>query len=127
MKPTTLTALLLLCAGCASPLASARASYTAARAVYDAAEVQYRAEQEVCIASDPHPEPCVTEVRQRWAPARQAADALRSALVALAGSLRVYDALAAAGRAPDPTAVQKRVSEALDAAQAMSEALAGIR
>lgn len=123
-------AILLLCAGCASsPLATARTSYAAARAVYDAAEERYRAEQEACVASDPQPDPCVAEVRQRWAPARKPADALRSALVALVDSLRVYDALSGAGRAPDPSAVQKAVREALDAAEALSEALAsqGVR
>ena len=107
-------------------MAGARTSYAAARAVYDAAEARYRAEQDVCLNTLPEPESCVASVRARWSEARRAADALRLALVAAAGSLAVQDALSAAGGTPDPSALQKAAREALDAAEALSRALASM-
>lgn len=110
-----------LCLGCASPLGAARVSYDAARSVYDAGLHRYRVEQEACLDLQV-PDPCVARVRARWAPVRGAADALRSALVALGASISLYDTLGGTGRAPSPEEVQKRVLEALGAAEALVRA-----
>lgn len=115
--------LLLLCLGCASPLSGARISYAAARAVYDAAEGRYKAEQEACLASSEPPEPCVAAVRERWRPLRKPADALRSLLIAFAGSLTAYDALSKAGRTSDPSTLTDASRRALKAAEALASAL----
>ena len=121
MKVNALLASAAICLGCASPLGSARVSYGAARSVYDAGLHRYRAEQEACLDL-PAPEPCVAGVRARWIPARKAADALRSALVALGASVALYGALGGTGRGPTPEEVQKRVLEALDAAETLVRA-----
>lgn len=126
MRPILL-ALLLLCAGCASPLAAARTSYAAARSLYDTAEPQiearYEREQIACLEPPTAPDSCVADVRRRWALVKRAANALHASLLAAGASLGAYDALSSGGRAPAPADVLKALDGALDAAEALSRAV----
>lgn len=128
MIRSLLLAFLLSLAGCAPSLVDARHAVNAASELYDTTERplvrRYEAEQLSCFEGALQSEPCIAEVRARWAPVRAAAEAFYQTLVAAQAAVGAAEAGAALGRAPSVGQVLAVVLEAIDAAEALRRAVA---